>query len=185
MNAFLKNNLGGVCIGTLATVLFGVAIAYGVINSGAINPVADEPIPPMERWAAKTSLRAYLKSHTPQTTNPFQPSSVEHLKAGAKLYVENCAFCHGYANGSTSKTAEGLYRKPPVIAKEDWSEDADGLVYWFIDHGVKLTAMPAYGKTLSSNEIWEIVLFIKNMKKLPPDVQEYWTDAATHPLIQQ
>lgn len=185
MKALLKNNIGGFLLGGLTAVLIAFGIAYGVIVSGVINPCADEAIPPMERWAAKTSLRAYLKSNTPKTTNPLKASSSEDLKAGAKLYVNNCAFCHGYANGSTSKTAQGLYRKPPVIAKEDWSEDADGLVYWFIDKGVKLTGMPSYGKSLSEKEIWQIVLFIKNMKKLPPDVQDYWQEASQHPLIQQ
>ncbi|HEY9732761.1 MAG TPA: cytochrome c [Drouetiella sp.] len=185
MNAFLKNNFAGILLGALITILIGVGTAYGVIASGVISPCADDPTPPLERWAAKTSLRAYLSSHTPNTTNPLKASSTEDLKAGARLYINNCAFCHGYANGSTSKTANGLYRKPPAIAKEDWSEDADGKVYWFIDKGVKLTAMPSYSKTLSEKEIWQIVLFIKNMRKLPPEVQSYWDEAASHPLVQQ
>lgn len=185
MNAFLKNNLRGILLGVLVTLLVGLGIAYGVVTAGVINPCADESIPPLERWAAKTSLRAYLKSNTPKTENPLKASSSEDLKAGAKLYINNCAFCHGYANGSTSKTANGLYRRPPAISKEDWSQDADGLVYWFIDHGVKLTGMPAYNKTLKEKEIWQIVLFIKNMKTLPPAVDDYWKDAAKHPLIEQ
>jgi hypothetical protein len=45
--------------------------------------------------------------------------------------------------------------------------------------------MPSYQKSLSEKEIWQIVLFIKNMRKLPPEVQSYWDDAATHPLIEQ
>lgn len=97
MNAFLKNNLSGFLVGALITVLIAVATAYGVIVSGVISPCADDPTPPFERWAAKTSLRAYLGSHTPNTTNPLKASSSEDLKAGAKLYVNNCAFCHGYA----------------------------------------------------------------------------------------
>lgn len=185
MFAFLRNNIAGIVIGIVVAVLIALGVAYGVICSGVISPCADETIPPLERWAAKTSLRAYLKTHTPQTTNPLKSDSVADLKAGAALYVNNCAFCHGYANNSTSKTANGLYRRPPVIAKEDWSEDADGLVYWFIDKGVKLTGMPSYGKTLSEKEIWQIVLFIKNMRKLPPDVKQQWAEAAEHPLIQQ
>jgi len=185
MNAFLRKHLYGISLGFAATVLLGIATAYGIVISGAISPCADEPIPPLERWAAKTSLHAYLKNNTPKTENPLKASSTEDLKSGAKLYINNCAFCHGYANGSTSKTANGLYRRPPSIAKEDWSEESDGLVYWFIDRGVKLTGMPSYNKTLKEKEIWQIVLFIKNMRKLPPQVQDYWSEAAAHPLIEQ
>ena len=161
--------------------MLSIAIIYGIIVSGSINPSADEETPSLERWAAKTSLHAYLKANTPKTTNPLKPSSASDLKAGAELYVRNCAFCHGYANGSTSKTANGLYLRPPIIVKDDLSEDPDGKVYWFIDRGVRLTGMPSYNKTLKEKEIWQLVLFIKNMRTLPPDVQKYWTDAATHP----
>jgi thiosulfate dehydrogenase len=181
----VKNNLGVFLAGILAAFLILLGTAYGIIISGSISPCADEPTPPIERWAAKTSMRAYLKSNTPKTINPLKASSTTDLKAGATLYIHNCAFCHGYANGSSSKTATGLYRRPPKVATEDWSEESDGLVYWFIDHGVKLTAMPAYNKTLNENEIWQIVLFIKNKEKLPPDVQEYWTSASAHPLVAQ
>lgn len=185
MNAFLKSQPGGILIGVVATCLLLLATAYGIIVTGVISPRADEPIPPLERWAAKTSLRAYLKKNLPKTENPLKASSELDLKAGAKLYVDNCAFCHGYANGSTSKTANGLYRKPPMIAGEDWSQDEDALVYWFIDRGVKLTGMPSYRKTLTEKEIWQIVLFIKSMKQLPPNVESYWKEAAEHPLVQQ
>jgi mono/diheme cytochrome c family protein len=182
---YLKNNIAVFLAGVLAAFLILLGTAYGVIISGVISPCADEPTPPMERWAAKTSLRAYLKRNTPKTNNPLKASSATDLKAGATLYIHNCAFCHGYGNGSTSKTATGLYRRPPIVATEDWSNESDGLVYWFIDHGVKFTAMPAYNKTLNEKEIWQIVLFIKNKEKLPSDVQEHWTSASSHPLVAQ
>lgn len=185
MNSNFKPNFSGILVGAAGAVLLLVAIIYGIIVTGVINPSASDETPALERWAAKTSLRAYLKTNTPQTTNPLKASSAADLKAGAQLYVHNCAFCHGYANGSTSKTASGLYRRPPVIVKEDWSEDEDGKVYWFIDRGVKLTGMPSYNKTLKQKEIWQLVLFIKNMRTLPPDVQKYWADASTHPVIDQ
>ncbi len=184
MGALVKSDLRGFGLGVLATVLIIPGTAYGIILSGSISPRADEPIQPLERWAAENSLRAYLKSNTPKTVNPLKPISAD-LKAGATLYVHNCAFCHGYANSSTSKTAHGLYLRPPVFANDDLSEDEDGQIYWYIDHGVKLTSMPSYNKTLKEKEIWQLVLFVKNMKKLPPDVESYWTTAAAHPVIEQ
>ncbi len=147
-----------------------------VLNSGCVDPGADQAIPPIERWAAKTSIRAYLKGHTPATKNPLQISEM-NLSTGCSLYINNCAVCHGLADGKTTKIAQGFYKSAPQFSKEDWSKDADGLVYWFIEHGVRLTAMPAYNATLSDTEKWQIVMFVKEMGRLPEAVGKKWKSA--------
>lgn len=165
----LKGFLGGV----VATLLTVSLIGYLILSSGSINPSADEEIPDWERWMAKTSIRAYLKRETPKTTNPLKPST-KVLNDAVYIYVNNCAVCHGFADNKETTIGKGLYKKPNLFADEDWSEDPDGLVYWFIDHGVKLTGMPSFKKTLKEEEIWKLVAFIKNIKKLPPDTQKLW-----------
>jgi mono/diheme cytochrome c family protein len=159
--------------GFVACLLVVLLVGYCVIAGGAINPGADEPIPEWERWMAKTSLRAYLKANTPAETNPFQPSEKNFADA-IDIYFANCAVCHGDARGERTTVSSGLYKKPNIFAGEDWSDDKDGLVYWFIEHGVRLTGMPAYNKTLSKDEKWKLVLLIKNVMKLPPASQKYW-----------
>lgn len=161
----------------LCGIVFSIAAICGtiylVLASGIINPGADESIPALERWAAKTSIRAFLKKNTPDLKNPF-PANAENLDSGCRLYVNNCAVCHGLADGKKSKISQGFYKDAPQFAKEDWSKDADGLIYWFIEHGVRLTAMPAYKNSLTEDEKWKIVMFIKEMRKLPKPVEERW-----------
>lgn len=160
-----------------AGVMFALLVLLGgffcVLSSGSINPGADQPIPAVERWAAKTSIRAFLKKNTPETKNPL-PITDANLLAGCKLYLNNCAVCHGLADGNTTRIAEGFYKSAPQFSNEDWSKDADGLLYWFIEHGVRLTAMPAYSRTLNENEKWQIVMFIKQMRSLPDSVKGKW-----------
>ena len=134
--------------GILTTILALSAVAYGTIASGAINPGADEPIPEVEHWASQTSLRAFLKANVPKKTSPL-PESDQNLVEGAKLYLNNCAECHGYADGKRSLTAAGLYKRPPVFVNEDWSTTDENLIYWFIDHGVRFTGMPSYRRRLA------------------------------------
>jgi len=166
----------GILLGFLIALLVFAATAYGVVASGVINPGADEKIPPLERWAAKTSLRAYLKNNVPKKNSPV-PVTDESLHDGAKLYLNHCASCHGFADAKKSTTAAGLYKGPPLFAKEDWSKDDDNLIYWFISHGVKLTGMPAYNKTLKEDEMWKITMFIKRMATLPAATDTYWKNA--------
>ena len=166
------------CLGMVAALLLAAAVIYGVLASGCMDPGADQPIPPIERWAAKTSIRAFLKQNTPKINSPLQVSE-ENLSSGVRLYVNNCAVCHGLSDGTKTKINEGFYKDAPLFAKEDWSKDADGLVYWFIEHGVRLTAMPAYKKTLNETEKWQLVMFIKEMGKLPAAVNTEWRSFKT------
>ena len=39
----------------------------------------------------------------------------------------------------------GLYQKPPQLAKDGVEDDPDGVTYWKIAHGIRLTGMPAFG----------------------------------------
>jgi mono/diheme cytochrome c family protein len=171
-----KSFFSGAIISILVFVLVLLAAGYGTIASGVINPGADEPIPPIERWAAKTSLRAYLHNNVPKKNSPV-PATDANIQEGAQLYLNHCASCHGYADANKSSTAAGLYKRPPIFAKEDWSKDDDNLIYWFINHGVRLTGMPAYNKTLKEEEMWKIAMFIKHMKTLPAKTEEYWKNA--------
>jgi mono/diheme cytochrome c family protein len=148
-------------------------IVYFIIVSGAINPGADEPIPPLERWAAKTSLRAYLKKTLKHEENPVVVNS-STLKEGVDVYVKNCAACHGFADGKKTIIGSGMYKQPNIFSGEDWSKEKDELVYWFIEHGVRLTGMPSYKQSLTAQDKWKLVNLIKHMEKLPPDAAEYW-----------
>lgn len=156
------------------TILLSIAgVLYTIVISGVINPGADEAIPPLERWAAKTSLRAYLKKNLRHENNPVEINSTS-LKQGVDIYVKNCAACHGFADAKKTNIGSGMYKQPNIFSGEDWSGEKDELVYWFIEHGVRLTGMPSYKTSLTADEKWKLVNLIKNMEKLPPDAAEYW-----------
>jgi hypothetical protein len=40
--------------------------------------------------------------------------------------------------------------------------------FWIIKHGVKLTAMPAWGKTHSDELIWDMVAFVRQLPRMSP-----------------
>ena len=88
-----------------------------------------------------------------------------------------CAICHGTAAGdaSASPVAKGLYPKPPQLATDGVEDDAEGLSYWKIKHGIRLTGMPSWKGSLSDTQIWTLALFLKHMDKLPPGAQAAWS----------
>ena len=165
---------------TLATALLG---AYALVRSGLIPANADAEPGRFEVWMASTSLDATLRREAPKGQNPV-PLTDKNLLAGVHLYAQNCAVCHGSANSASSPSpiAKGLYPKPPQLATDGVEDDPEGASFWKIKHGVRLTGMPSFGYSLSDQDIWTLALFLKNMDKLPPAVQEAWQNVQNWPI---
>jgi mono/diheme cytochrome c family protein len=106
-------------------------------------------------------------------TDPLAATNA-NLVAGIKLYAQNCAVCHGDASGKATHVANGLYQKPPQLAKDGVEDDPDGVTLWKLDHGIRWTGMPAFGGDLSEKQLWQLTLFLKTMDHLPPAAQRAW-----------
>jgi mono/diheme cytochrome c family protein len=50
--------------------------------------------------------------------------------------------------------------------------------FYIIQHGVRLSGMPASHNFLKEEEIWQVTTFLSHMDKLPPQVSEQWKAAA-------
>jgi thiosulfate dehydrogenase len=163
----------GIVIGVVATlVVLGVGAYLGIL-AGAMPANADAKPLRVERWAASKSLHASLAREAPKTPNPVGLTDA-NLIAGIKLYAANCAVCHGAADAKPSNVARGLYQKPPQLAKDGVEDDPDGVTYWKVDHGIRFTGMPAFGGTLTDQQLWQLSLFLKHMDGLPPAPQRAW-----------
>jgi hypothetical protein len=41
--------------------------------------------------------------------------------------------------------------------------------FWVIKHGIKMSAMPAWGKSLDDARVWDIVAFVRKMPEVAPE----------------
>jgi thiosulfate dehydrogenase len=167
--------LKGFVIGIIAAVVIAGLGGFFVLQAGLIPANADATPGGLETWAAETSLNATIDREAPKQDNPVALSDA-NLLAGVDLYRQHCAICHGTSAGedSASPVAKGLYPQPPQLASEGVEDDPEGASFWRIKHGVRWTGMPAWGATLSDEQIWTLALFLKHMDKLPPAVQDGW-----------
>jgi thiosulfate dehydrogenase len=130
---------------------------------------------PMEKWAAHTSLDATIAREAPQPPYPYGPVTDDTLVAGAKLYMANCSVCHGSGMGTASNISQGMYVKAPQFSRHGVDDDPEGETYWKIQHGIRFTAMPAFGSTLTQEQIWQIAYFLKRpTAQLPPAAAAIW-----------
>jgi thiosulfate dehydrogenase len=160
-------------LGIVATLVALAVFLYVAISAGLVPANADARPPKIERWIASRSLHAALAREAPKTPDPL-PLDDTNLIAGIKLYAQNCAVCHGAADAARSNIAFGLYQHPPQLAKDGVEDDPEGVTYWKIYHGIRLTGMPAFGKTFNETQIWQVALFLKHMDALPAASQRAW-----------
>lgn len=147
--------------GVAFTLVFALIGAYGLVRSGLIPANADASPGRLETWMAGASLDATLGRDAPKDPNPVALTE-ENLLDGVRLFAQNCAVCHGSAKGavSASPIARGLYQKPPQFATDGVEDDPEGVSFWKIKHGIRLTGMPSFGHSLSDPEIWTLALFV-------------------------
>jgi mono/diheme cytochrome c family protein len=91
-------------------------------------------------------------------------SDPARIAAGAQHYAALCVSCHLAPGVTKSDIRPGLYPHPPNLAQED--VQAAQRAFWIIKHGIKMSAMPAWGKTLDDPEIWDIVAFVRKMPEM-------------------
>ena len=103
--------LKGVIAGVLLTLIVGLIVAYALLESGRIPANADAAPGALEKWMARTSLRATMRREAPSEANPVALNE-QNLLEGLRLYARNCAVCHGSAKGNAaaSPIARGFIR---------------------------------------------------------------------------
>jgi thiosulfate dehydrogenase len=162
-----------VVIAVVATLVALALFVYVGIEAGMMPANADGKPSKLERWAARASLHATLVRDAPRVANPISLDDA-NLIAGIKLYARNCIVCHGASDAKPSNVARGLYQRPPQLAKDGVEDDPEGVTYWKIDHGIRFTGMPSFGKSLTDEQLWQLTLFLKHMDGLPPAPQRAW-----------
>jgi mono/diheme cytochrome c family protein len=159
--------------GIVFTLALLAGAGFAAIQLGLMPAGADAKPLPGEEWAAKRSLHAAMAREDAGYTNPLQPTDA-NLVTGVHLYAANCAVCHGAADAAQSTLSKGFYIEAPQLAKDGVEDDPEKVTFWKLKHGIRFSAMPAFGGTLSDDDLWKITMFLAAMDKLPPAAEAEW-----------
>lgn len=148
-----------------------VAVCGYIYFAMGLAPVATASSPmPFERKLAHMALNAVIDKQAPKTPS-MQPSDDNYM-AGAHVYREQCAVCHGLPGQPEHDIAKGEFPHPPQLFKgKGVTDDSAGETYWKVANGIRLTGMPAYSKSLSQDQMWQVSLLLANADKLSPAVR--------------
>lgn len=89
----------------------------------------------------------------------------DSIAAGAAIFAQNCAVCHGPDGEGDGPGAAGLEIKPANLNEDHVQDLTDGGLFYIITHGRAGTAMPAWESTLSEEQRWQVVNFIRTFGK--------------------
>lgn len=134
--------------------------------------VADPPLP-AERLITAVPLGSRI-DHELVKTPPVQPGE-DTFVAGAHIYADQCAVCHGFHGQPAVIGKHEFPSAPPLWEKHHRgdvvgvSDDPPGETYWKVANGIRLTGMPAYKDVLTETQMWQVSLLLANADKpLPP-----------------
>lgn len=173
-------------IGMLLGVLLVCGGGYYYFASGMAPAAATDAPMPFEKKMASISLRAHIdKANIPSP--PIAPDA-ENLLAGAKLYEDQCAGCHGLPNQIPPTIANNMYPHATLLFKgKGVTDDPPQESYWKITNGVRLTGMPNFKDALTDAQRWQLAQLVAHADEIPDSVKQVLVPepppAATVPAV--
>jgi thiosulfate dehydrogenase len=161
--------------------LIVVPVAVYMYFSSGTAPVATSA-PPMlfEKTLARMALHARLDKEMPKTV-PVNADEAAYT-AGAQVYKEHCAVCHGLPGQGQTAIAKGMFPKPPKLMEGTGvTDDPPGETYWKVSGGIRMTGMPGFVNTLSTTQMWQVSVLLANADKLPQSVKDSLAPPAPAP----
>ncbi len=154
-------------------ILIGFVLGIVVVVLGGflyfamgMAPVATSAPPmPFERKVAGMALHRVIAKEAP--VNAPIPADEGNMVAGAHVYREQCAVCHGTLGQQETAIGKGMFPHPPqLFTGHGVTDDPAGETYWKVANGIRLTGMPGFKASLSDTQMWQVSLMLANADKL-------------------
>lgn len=143
---------------------------YFYMRSGAAPVATSDGMMPFEARLASLALHARLQREEPKSV-PIKADEAVYL-AGAKVYRQDCALCHGRPGEPPPSISKSMFPDPPPMfalyegrfgqykGRIGISGDSPGEIFWKTKNGIRLSGMPAFGASRSDEQIWQVSLLL-------------------------
>ncbi|GBL47438.1 cytochrome c family protein [Sulfuriferula multivorans] len=177
----------------LATLLALVLGAGVFVWSGIYNPGADSPHWKITYALMQATRARSVEQHASAIRLPANLDDPQLILKGAGQYAAMCTSCHLAPGMKDSELRPRLYPQPPNLSEVSVNPRE---AFWVIKHGMKMSAMPAWGPSHDDATIWSMVAFLQKLPamtpaqykeivaKAPPDEDMGPMDGATMPAAQ-
>jgi thiosulfate dehydrogenase len=157
-------------IGVVIGVLGLAAGVWFYFSSGRAPVATSDPMIPFEKKLAKNALHARLDKEKHEEA-PVPADEATYL-AGAQIYKQNCAICHGLPDQEQSSIAAGMFPKPPHLFRGTGvTDDPAWETHWKAENGLRLSGMPGFKGALNQTQLWQVSVLLANADKISPAVK--------------
>lgn len=149
-------------LAAIAVLLLGIGL---FVWSGMYNPGADRPHWKITYTLMETARDRAVEQRTSTIALPSNLDDPQKILKGAGQYAEMCISCHLAPGVSDTELRQGLYPKPPDFSKVRVDPRE---AFWVTKHGLKMSAMPAWGLSHNDDTIWSMVAFLQKLPGMTP-----------------
>ena len=150
------------------------AVTACVLPAIVLGFAAGIGIPPVQADVAPSSLETDCFAPAPfvgcaaraQSGNP--QTSAEGPTQGAAIYRQLCSRCHGLTEQSDNLYGKSFYPPAPHLPLGG-TTFTEGEVFWIVKHGIRNTAMPAWGNLMSDDDIWRVAGVVRKFSSSRED----------------
>jgi mono/diheme cytochrome c family protein len=151
-------------IGGLVALVLAIAIAY--IGAGAYDVAADVPHWTLTQFVLERVRNRSIGRRSAGIEVPTLDDATL-VASGAGNYDAMCAGCHLKPGVESTEMSRGLYPAPPSLVEQPLENPA--AAFWVIKHGIKMTGMPAWGKSMDDKYVWGVVAFLNELPGMTAD----------------
>lgn len=153
--------LFGAVMGITVLALILLTVGLFTVYTGSYNVAATWDHPPLVRWGLDTAMENSVAAQALEIESP-ETFSQTMVLAGASRYKAMCQHCHGGPGVEKADWAMGMLPQPPHLPDvvPQWEPRE---VFWLVKHGLRLSGMPALGKSHEDAAIWEITAFVMDL----------------------
>ena len=105
-------------------------------------------------WNAPESVK--------EKKNPFIPDEASFVR-GKKLFITECVRCHGKKGEGDGTSSAKIDQTVADLSSDKVQNQTDGELFWKISEGRK--PMPLNKNTLTDDQRWDIINYIRTLKK--------------------
>ena len=158
--------LAGVIVG----ILIVVGGAYYYFSSGMAPVAVADPMMPFEKKMANMALDAHIeRQHIGESP---VPADEHNFLAGADVYKQNCASCHGLPGKPPTEYAKTMFPNPTqLFIGKGVTDDPASESYWKAQNGIRLSGMPAFKDRLTDTQLWQVSQLVAHANEIPESVK--------------
>jgi thiosulfate dehydrogenase len=161
----------GFIIGFVLAVVLLAGGFYSYFALGIAPVATSDPPMPFGKKLANKALDAHIeKQHVGQS--PVAADEPTFL-AGADVYKQHCAACHGLPGQPPIDYAKTMYPKPTQLFRGTGvTDDPASESYWKAANGIRLSGMPAFKSKLTDTQLWQVSQLVAHANEIPESVKK-------------